>query len=142
MKKGIVIASSITILLLLAINMFRQYVNGVKSERAWYIKELGFQFSATVDTIRESHIRLHQINGSFDFGKERRVQEKLQYNGILALFLYKNEHDIELMIDSAYNYRKGDSVFVDCKNSLVRIYRSDELLSENELLRSIKGRPF
>lgn len=142
MKKGIIITVSITVLLLLVINMFRQHANGVRSEREWYIKELGFQFSARVDTTRESHIRLHQINGNFDFGKEQRVQEKLRYNGLLALFLYKNGHQIELMIDSASNYRNGDSVFVDCKNNLVRIYRHNQLLSENALLRSIKGRPF
>jgi hypothetical protein len=141
-KKGIIITVSITILFLLVINMFRQHVNGVKSERAWYIKELGFQFSASVDTIRTGHIRLHQIIGRFDFDKEKRVKEKLKYNGRLDLFLYRNHDKLELMIDSAFNYRTGDSVFVDCYAGLVRVYRDKQLLSENSLLRSIKGRPF
>jgi hypothetical protein len=122
--------------------MFRQHVNGVKSERAWYIKELGFQFSATVDSIRTGHIRIHKINGRFDSDKERRVKEKLEFNGRLDLFLYRTHDKLELMIDSAYNYRTGDSVFVDCNNSVVRVYRDKQLLSENSLLRSIKGRPF
>lgn len=40
------------------------------------------------------------------------------------------------------NYRRGDSVFVDCNIGIARIYRNKKLLSENELIRSIKGRPF
>ena len=142
MKKGIVIALSGTLLLLLTINMFRQHVNGVKSEREWYIKELGFKFSAVVDTVRESHIRMHRTSGRFDFEKERRVKERLKYNGRLDLFLYRNERRIELMIDSAYNYRRGDSVVIDCEAGLVSLYRDKQRLAENSLLRSIKGRPF
>jgi hypothetical protein len=142
MKKGTVIALSGVILLLLTINMFRQHVKGVKSEREWYIKELGFKFSAVVDTVRESHIRMHRMSGRFDFDKERRVKEKLKYNGRLDLFLYRNERRIELMIDSAYNYKRGDSVFIDCEAGLVSLYRNKQRLAENSLLRSIKGRPF
>jgi hypothetical protein len=80
--------------------------------------------------------------GRFDFDKERRVKERLKYNGRLDLFLYRHGKRIELMIDSSFNYRKGDSVFVDCNISTVRIYRNRQLLSENALIRSIKGRPF
>ena len=142
MKKGIVIALPIVLLLLLIINMFRLHVSGVKTERAWYIKELGFQFSAAVDTVRTGHIRLEQIAGRFDFDRERRVNEKLKYNGRLDLFLYRNGKKLELMIDSAFNYRKGDSVYVDCTIGTAKVYRNNQLLSENALIRSIKGRPF
>ncbi len=142
MKRGIIIGLSIVILCLLGINMFRQHVNGVKAERAWYIKELGFQFSATIDTVRQSHIRLKEMVGRFDFDKERRVKERLKYNGRLDLFLYRNGKRIELMIDSSFNYRSGDSVFIDCNVGSARIYRNRQLLSENALIKSIKGRPF
>lgn len=142
MKRGLVIGLSILVLMLLTINMFRQHVSGVKTERAWYIKELDFQFSAIVDTVRQSHIRLKEIAGRFDFDKERRVKERLKYNGRLDLFLYKRGKKIELMIDSSFNYRRGDSVFVDCNIGIARIYRNKKLLSENELIKSIKGRPF
>ena len=142
MKTGVVVALCVVLLLLLTINLFRQHIDGVKSERVWYIKELGFKFSALVDTVRESHIRLHQITGRFDFDKERRVKEKLKYNGRLDLFLYRNERRIELMIDSSFNYKRGDSVFIDCDAGLVSLYRSKRRLAENSLLRSIKGRPF
>ena len=142
MKKGIVVALSGVLLLLLTINIFRQHVNGVKAERAWYIKELGFQFSATVDTVRQGHIRLKQIVGRFDFDKERRVKEQLKYNGRLDLFLYRKGRKIELMIDSALSYKRGDSVYVDCTIGMARVYRNQQLLSENALIRSIKGRPF
>lgn len=142
MKTAIVVALCVGVLLLLIINLFRQHVNGVKSEREWYIKELGFKFSGLVDSVRESHIRLHQISGRFDFDKERRVKEKLKYNGRLDLFLYRNERRIELMIDSSFNYKRGDSVFIDCEAGVVRLYRDKRRLAENSLLRSIKGRPF
>lgn len=122
--------------------MFRQHVNGVKNERAWYIKELGFKFSSIIDTVRSGHIRLKEISGRFDFSKESRMNEKLRFNGRLDLFLYRNQRKIELMIDSASTYRMGDSVFVDCENDRVSIFRHKRLLSENSLLRSIKGRPF
>jgi len=143
MKKRIVIILLIAALVLLTIRGFRAHVNGVRNEREWYVKELGFEFSGKVDTvIWPSNLLIGNIKGEIDFGKEERLREDLQYNGMLDLFLYHPNEIVELNIDSAWTYRKGDSVYINCRENVVRTYRGDKLLGQKQLIRSIRGRPF
>lgn len=131
------------VLIFLTIRLFYDHVDGVKSERQWYIEQLDFEFSGVIDTVnRPGHILFHVTNGNIDREKEDIVNEKLKRNGFLDLFLYKSNDQIELMIDGAHKYMNGDSIYLNSSKNLVKIYRNKKLLSEYELLRSIRGRPF
>lgn len=142
MRKWIIVFASVGILSFLILRLFNNHVDGVRNERQWYIEQLNFEFSAVIDSVRRRHILLHLKEEDIDWHQESRVKKKLKYNGVLDLFLYRANHRIELKIDSANLYLKGDSIYLNSNKNLIRIYRANKLISEYELSESLKGRPF
>jgi hypothetical protein len=143
MKNKIIWVTALIIFTLLIVRTFKTHVDGVTQERRWYIEQLRFDFSGVVDTARDAgNILFHVTHGNLDREKESRLNEQLEFNGVLALLLYRPNNKFVLMIDSAYKFRKGDSIYLSSDKNIVRIYRRKTLISEKELLKSIRGRPF
>lgn len=133
---------SIGLLIILILRLFNNHVDGVRYERQWYISQLNFEFSTTIDTVRSRHILFHLKEGDIDWKRESCIKNKLKLNGGLDLFLYRSNNKIELRIDNFNQYMKGDIVYLNSNKNMVRIYRENKLLSQYELAKSIKGRPF
>lgn len=143
MKTWKIITLSVIILLLLIVNMFRQHVDDFRNERREYIQKLDFDFSAKVDAINlPGHIFFHVTNGAFDRDAEYRLNRVLKYNGRLALFLYFLGNQVEFISDSAKFYHTGDSLYFNTDKNKVYLYRDKDLILENGLLKSLRGRPF
>jgi len=49
MKKALIWTAIIVVLVLLVWNMGSEHVKGVKSEKDWYLSQLKFAFSGTLD---------------------------------------------------------------------------------------------
>lgn len=140
MKKWILIGSAL-ILVLLAIRAYKNHVDGVQAERRSYIRELNFDFSGVVDTVTDHGHLLFHVTGSMDRGREKTLNAELHFNGMLDLFLYK-DNQLELMLNGAHLCRRGDSVYVNSDQNIVKVFRKKKLVVRGELINSIRGRPF
>jgi hypothetical protein len=142
-KRTLITLSGLVLVSLLVYRLFHRHVDGVKAERVQYVQDLNCEFSAIVDTVEnEGNILIVYEPGSVDTEMEFRLNQKLKYNGMLDLFLYRPGNRILLMIDSAAFYRRRDSLYINCQQNIIRTYRNNRLRSEKPLLNSIRGRPF
>jgi len=143
MKKRLVWIAAIVILVLLVTRSFFNHVDNVEKEREWYIQQLDFDFSGVIDTIiPPGRVLFHVTNGILNRDRERHLHEKLRYNGMLDLFLYQPNDQVELIIPHSDQLRSGDSVYVNTDQRIVKILRGEKLLVEVDLIESMRGRPF
>ncbi|HPM31452.1 MAG TPA: hypothetical protein PLJ60_14040 [Chryseolinea sp.] len=142
LKKWIIGVASFSILSFLILRLVLNHVNGVKEERQWYIDQLHFEFSATIDSVRSRHILFHLNRTDIDWNTEQKLNEVLQFNGRLDLFLYRPNYKIELMIPDANRYMKGDSLYFNSDKNVIALYRDHHILAEYSVVSSLKGRPF
>ncbi len=141
LKKWILGVAITAMVLLLIYRLFTQHVDGVKTEKAWFLSELNYEFSGEVDTVnRANHILFHITHGHLDTNRENELREQLKYWGQLVLFLYKDDK-IEMLNGSA-KYQPGDSLYLNSDLNVVRIFRKGQLIKESELVGSLRGRPF
>lgn len=143
MKTWKIITLSAVVLLFLVVNIFRQHVDDFRAERKEYIRKLDFDFSAKVDTVNPpGHIFFHFTHGTFDHDTEFRLNRQLKHNGRITLFLYFPNNQMEFISDSSKLYQPGDSLHFNTDRNKVYLYRGENLILENGLLKSIRGRPF
>jgi len=141
MKKWIIGIAAFGVICFLIYRTFTGHVNGVEAERLWYLRELNYNFSAIIDTVhRPNHLLFHFTHGSLDRTAEHRVGNRLKYWGHVQLLIYHG-NQIELMNGSA-KYEKGDSLYLNSRLNVARIYRGGRLVKEFELTRALRGRPF
>lgn len=143
MKKAGIWISVVSILFLLVWNIFSDHVNGVKSEKQWYLSQLKFDCSGTLDSIENGRHALILIkHGEIDFNKEARLKDELCFNGLLDLFLYRQDGRIDLLISGEPMLMKGDSVSINTDLGTARFFREGRLIHEQPLLKALRGRPF
>ena len=74
MKKVLIWTAIIAVLLLLVWNLVSDHVTGVKSEKDWYLSQLKFDCSGTLDSAEKSgQALIHVKHGWIDVGKEANV---------------------------------------------------------------------
>src|SRR5689334_12877490 len=130
MKKVLLLTLGIILLIGMSVRVCRNYIRNFKDEHQWYIRQLNIKFSGVVDTVTNRHILFRITHGDFDRNREGVINEKLKYNGVASLFLYLPDDRAGLMIDSAFQYHKGDSLYLNTDLSYIRIYRNHQFLSE------------
>ena len=143
MKKALIWTAIVAFLLLLIWNMGSDHVNGVKSEKEWYLSQLKFDFSAVLDSAEEKGQALfHVTHGHIELDKEARLKDQLRFNGLLDLFLYRQDGKIDLMVSDEVQLEKGDSIYINTDIKIARFFRGGEMIYEQSLLKSLRGRPF
>jgi hypothetical protein len=143
MKKNLTWAISAGIILLLLFNLGSRHVKGVKSEKDWYLSQLEFDFSGIVDNPEKKGQALFYVtHGRIDLNKESQLKKQLRFNGLLDLFLYRQDGKIDLMIPKNIALEKGDSVYINTNLKIARFFRRGELISEHSLSKSLRCRPF
>ena len=131
----------VVITLFLIYRLFAQHINGVKDEKLWYINNLKYDFAGRVDTVhRPNHILFQVTAGKFEKDREDELAGRLKYWGHLVLLIPRGE-SFELLNGLA-KYHRGDSLYINSDKNVVRIYRGKKLLSEPDLVRALRGRPF
>ncbi|MEO8472288.1 MAG: hypothetical protein ABI477_08840 [Chryseolinea sp.] len=60
--------------LLLVYRLFTKHVDGVKTEKDWFLSELNDEFSDEIDTVnRANHILFHVIHGHLDKSQDEEL---------------------------------------------------------------------
>lgn len=143
MKKILIGISAIGMAMFLLIAFFNGHVDGVREEKARYIKNLDFEFSGRLDSAeRPGQVLFQVINGKLDRDKERELGAKLEHNGVIEPLLYRPDGKLDLMIPDPHHFRQGDSLYLNSSKNLVAFYRNGKLLSGHSLVKSLRGRPF
>jgi len=142
MKRKLLIVLGLVVLIALVTQTVSDYIQNVNNEHRWYLSQLNFEFSGEIDTVKNRHIAFHVTHGPLNPEREALVNTWLTYNGFAYLFAYRDNNRIELMIDSAFRYQRGDSVYLNTTINQIRIYRNHKILAERSLLKSIRAKPF
>ncbi len=116
---------------------------GVKSEKEWYLSQLKFDFFGMLDSAeKRGQALFHVTKGRIDINRESQLKEELRFNGLLDLFLYRQDGKLDLMISDQIPLKKGDSVYINTDLKTARFFRAGEMIYEQSLLKSLRGRPF
>lgn len=140
-KKWTLGVGIVTVVLLLVYRLFTIHVDGIKTEKAWFLGELNYEFSGEIDTlINPNHILFHVTHGHLDTQREQKLSKMLRYWGQLKLFCYEGDR-VEMLVGGA-PYHRGDSLYLNTDENVVRIYRAKGLIKEFPITGLLRGRPF
>ena len=143
MKKVRIWIGVVGIFILLLWSLGTDHMTGVKSEKEWYLSQLQFDFSGLVDSAeKKGQVLFHVTQGRIDVNKEAQLKDELRFNGLLDLFLYRQDGKVDLMISKDIPLKTGDSVYVNTDLKIARFFRGGKIIYEQSLLKSLRGRPF
>lgn len=130
----------ITFLLLLVARLIYLRVDHLKREKAWYISELHYDFSARVDSlVRPGRAFITVTSGDFDPDREWQLKGSLQYYAVLHLFISRDSwYDVRVPLEASRN----DSLHVRSDLDQVSLYRNGELVTSRPLSEFLRQRPF
>lgn len=146
MNKWIVLAT--TALLLLAVRAVYKHIQGVRSEKVWYINQLNYQFSAHVDSVaifptdNRGLVYLHLTGGDVESSTEAAVNRKLKYNDRLRFIHHIDDHKLWFFTGEINKYNSGDSIHVNTDENKIMVYRNGGFFTESEIAAQLIGRPF
>jgi hypothetical protein len=146
-KKSYYIAIAIIVFLFLVARFFYLHIDGVKKEKAWYVKQLNYDFSGRIDSIQvyrhgNGTLFFHVIDGNPDNSVEKGLKRHLKYNGRLDFVFLLPNGGASIFIHHAKDYLPGDSLDINTDDNRVRIYRDGVMISEDKITDSMRGRPF
>lgn len=148
MKKIVIVLVLVVALILLGIRLFTDQTEGIEDERLWYVKELNYDFSATVDSITtfprgtSGLIYFRITAGNPELSRESMLGKQLEYNGDLDFILDKPNHTLAFQTLVADKYRVGDSLVVNTDRNRITVFRDHKYVTENDIAASLSGRPF
>ncbi len=147
MKKGLILFIAITILLLLIIRAFFLHADGIKKEKLWYVKNLNFEFSASVDSLlvfsKNRGVLFFQItDGEVSNSTEDHTNRQLKHNGNLRFILKRPNNKLAIGTTELKKYLIGDSIRIITEQNVIKIYRNKIFIAEAEIAKSLSGRPF
>ena len=122
-------------------------VNDSESEKQWYVNQLGFEFSGEVDSVimhgkYHGLLVFHLTKGGIEKSREAKLQHELKDNGSLRLFVHYPKGQFEMITPIAYKYLRGDSIYVNTSEDRISLYRNDKLISQYEVMASLRSAPF
>lgn len=140
MKKWTIWIIVIIVFLLLVTRLIYWRFDNLKSERAWYISELHYDFSARVDSIvRPGRAIVTIIHGNFDPNREWQLKDGLKYHGILHLLISREVgYDLRVPLQTSLN----DSLHIDSDVDQFSLYRHGKLVVSRPLSEFLRVRPF
>jgi hypothetical protein len=129
-----------TVLTLLVVRVGYRHVEALKEEKAWYISQLHYECSATIDSvIRPGRALLSVTNGVMDADREWKLKEKLNAYGMLHLAIRRDSlYDLRVPNEAMAN----DSVYISSDHDQLLVYRNGELLITRPLSAFLRAKPF
>src|SRR5436190_14425874 len=105
MKKILIIAGSIIVLILLAVNAIRQSVSNQEEERKRFLDQLDYDFSGEVDSIRIvreklGFVRFHLTRGEATPHTENKLNRQLKEKESMYLLMFRPENKIDIITRS------------------------------------------
>jgi hypothetical protein len=138
MKKILIIAGSIVVLILLAINAIRQNISGQEEERQWFLDQLDYEFSGEVDSIRIvreklGFVRFHLTRGEATPHTENKLNRKLKDVNSIYLLMFRPENKIDIITRSPLLLKKGDSLVVNSDQDQMVFYRKGKEIAKDKI---------
>lgn len=126
--------------LLLVVRLIYSRFDHLEREKAWYISELHYDFSARVDSlVRPGRALITVTFGDFDPNREWQLKGNLKYHGILHLFISREErYDVRVPLEASLK----DSLHVRSDMNQMSLYRNGELVVSRPLSEFLRQRPF
>jgi hypothetical protein len=84
----------------------------------------------------------HVTKGSIDRSREAKLQNELKDNRRLRLFVHHPKGQFEMITPIAYKYLHGDSIYVNTSEDRISLYRGHKLISQYEVMASLRSAPF
>lgn len=128
------------VIILLFIRLIYTRITRMEEERAWFLSQLHYKFSARVDSVLWSGRALVEITqGDFDRYREWELQQKLKAHKKLEVMVSRyGKWDLRI----PYAARKDDSVYVDSDKDILSLYRKDSLIVTRPFSVSLRDQPF
>ncbi len=148
MKKTIIIAGSILLLLFLTYRMLTEHVSNMEDERERYIGKLAFEFCGQVDSVKmlgsdRGLVWFHPTSGSFDPSREGLFNEGLKYNADLRLLIIRRRNGLPAIINRKVNLLlAGDSICINSSENRIVYYRKGKEILSLKATGALNGRPF
>ena len=138
MRKILIVAGSIIVLILLAINAIRQSVSNQEEERQWFLDELNYDFSGEVDSIRIvreklGFIRFHLTRGEATPHTENKLNRQLKDKESMYLLMFRPENKIDILSRSPLLLKKGDSLVVNSDQDQMVFYRKGKEIARDKI---------
>lgn len=151
MKKNLLIFGGIALVfILLIIRLFTVEINRVTAEQEWFARELRYEFSAVVDSIRMfngagGNLRARITAGDPHIEREDSLKKFFRKHEKMYIVYKRSSDSIVFILPYANQVRKGDSIRMSSKENMIRVFRqSKEVYSQSmsESLMAYQGPPF
>lgn len=151
MKKNLLIFGGIALVfVLLVVRLFVVERNRIAAEQEWFVKEVGYEFSVTVDSIRMYNSAGGVLRGRITAGnpqtqREDSLKKFFKKHEMLYLVFKRSSDSINLILPYANRVSKGDSIRIDSKENLILVFRQGEEVTRapmSESLTAFQGPPF
>jgi hypothetical protein len=147
MKKWLKITLIIGAFLFLVVRALYLHWRGAKDERPWYVKNLGYHFSATVDSLKRFSrtnglVYFHSTGSEPNLSAENRTNQKLKYHGSLKFILNFGKGKLAFHSRDLHKYKTRDSLVINSENDKIYIYHDGKLAAKSEISGALSGRPF
>jgi hypothetical protein len=128
------------VILLLAVRAIYIKAHRGEKERAWYMAQLHYDFSARIDSVEKPRRAfIHITNGKFDRQRERELQFELKHHGRLGVVVSEGGQ-LELLVP--YKAEANDSVYVNSDQDILSLYHHGQLVVSRPLSHSLRASPF
>jgi hypothetical protein len=147
MKNWMKVALIIAAFLFLVIRAMYLHWSGARDERPQYVKNLGYHFSATVDSLKgfsrtNGLVYFHTASGDLNLSTENLMNQKLKYNGSIRFILNFGKDKLAFHSRELNKYSAGDSIAINSDNDKIYIYQKGKLAAESEITSALSGKPF
>ncbi len=151
MKRTLFVLAGIGLLcLLLVVRLFFRQHDGFDSEREWFVKNVRYEFSARVDSVKmlnENTGRLYcrVTSGMPQSHREDSLKQYFKEHDMLYLIFHQSRDSIVFLIpENAQQIEKGDSVHVSSSGNDIRFFRQGKQINNTTLTQTLTGygRPF
>lgn len=151
MKKTLLIFGAIALLCgLLIVRLFYKQHGGFVDERTWFAKAVGYEFSATVDSVwmyneHSGRLRCLLTQGNPQIQREDSLKELFQEHDMLYLIYKRSGDSITFILPEHANLvTRGDSVRVSSRENFVRFFRDGKNVVNDSLSDVLTGfgKPF
>jgi hypothetical protein len=143
MKKTLLILGGVALVfILLVVRLFVVEGSSVRTEQEWFARELQYEFSAVVDSIRMFNGASGNLRGRITAGdpktsREDSLKRHFKKHDMMYL-IYKHSSDsIIFILPYANQVRKGDSLRISSSENRIEIFRNHQSVFHHPLSESL-----
>jgi hypothetical protein len=150
MKKSLLILGGIALVcFLLIVRLFFKQNNTMGNEREWFVRELGYEFSARVDSVwmlndHTGKLWCRVTAGNPQVHREDSLKPSFKAHDMLYLIFQHSGDSIVFLVPKGNLVAKGDSVSVSSEKNSIQFFRDKKEVAADELTETLTGfgRPF